>query len=527
MARKKNKEGKTLHEASLQKIKSAFNDQLMLMSRSSIASDVRSRIMDVNYITLRAIARRLSIVSMCINCREQQIHPFLEPAKELGAPGFVIAKKGEVGKRVLGKSNDKRADELTEFIFQTGFEYDSNREDDFVDFGKMLIREVLTIDQVAVELQRNRRGEVAAYWFVDGATVSRAVDTGYQGNKNISFVQELEGKVVATYTNEDMVFDYMFKRADLKYRGFGYSLLEQGVDLVTTLISGISYNRDLFLRDKIPKGFIALQGEADQETVEAVSRYWYAAMQGAGAQFSIPVLPSGKDGVGLEFKQLGQSNRDMEYTKLMMFFLSLFAGVFGIDLAELGIRTDTAQPLIGENVSGRQEHSRDRALRSLLAFLRTIMTKILRKVDKDYEFAFVGIDPEDEAKKYETQNKAISSSRTVNEVRERDGLESLEGEEYDTVLNPQLIQLKQILAGQQQQQGGEPGMPGEEGTEAGGEEQQPGEEQPPEEDQDIGEDEGEWMVDMKDAEEEQPAVKSLQNHLDQLRKEGYTIDIEV
>src|SRR4030042_1529133 len=382
----------TLSEKTLQQIKSTFVQNMQGMQAAGFASDVRKRMMNINFMTLRTIAERLSVVNMCLNARERHILPFLSPATEVGMPGFVVRKKGKTGSPFIGKTNDPRAEELTEFISQTGSLYDPAREDDFVDFGKMMIREVLTIDQVAIELQRNKRGEISAFWLLDGSSISRAMpDKGYEGDKDVAFVQEVEGRVVATYTNEDFIFDFMFNRASLKHRGYGYSILEQAVDLVATLISGITYNRDLFVRDKIPKGFIALAGEADSETIEAISRYWYAAMQSAGAQFSIPILPSGKDGISMDWKQMGQSNRDMEYYKLMLFYLSLFAGVFGIDLAELGIKTETYSSIINPGDSGkRSDNSKDMSLRSLMSFVETVMNKVLAKMDKDYVYSFVG-----------------------------------------------------------------------------------------------------------------------------------------
>ncbi len=515
---------KYTYDASLKKLKTQFESQLMYLTHSTAFSEVRERYMSLNYQVLRTMAARLSPASMVINAREQQITPFLKPVSEPGQPGFVIYKKGKKDKQL--KSKDKRADELTEFINQTGFVYDAAREDDFIDFGKMLLREVLTIDQVAIELQRNRKGEIAAFWLVDGATIRRTTSKGYEQKKHIQFVQLLEEQVVAEYTKEELIFDYMYKRVATEHRGYGYALLEQAVDLVTTLIMGISYNRDLFTKEKIPKGFIALQGEADRESIEAVERYWYMAMSGMGSKFTIPILPSGKDGVALEFKNIGQSNREMEYYKLMLFFLSLFAGVFGMDLAELGIKTDTTQHVLGENTEGRQKYSKSRGLESLLGFIQGIINKIIKKVDEDYIFEFLGINKEDEKDKYAIIKAAIESSRTINEMREEDGLESLEGEENNVSLNPQAVQMRQQLA---MGAGGE-GEEGEEYEEAGTEEESA--EPAQNENNKTGEagKEGEGEED----EHEQflklvgkSETEELENHLESLVKAGYDVDISV
>lgn len=491
-------------DSSLRKLKTEFEDQMLMLTRGNIAGNVREKVMGIDYKVLRRIGERLSIVSIIINTREMQIMPFLSPATDIGAPGFVICKKGGFGRKAL-KTPDSKSKQLVEMVEQTGFVYDPLREDDFMDFGKMFVRELLTIDQVAVELQRNKKGEVGAFWLVDGGSIFRATEEGYEDNPKNAFVQEIEGQVVAIYTREDIIFDYMFKRADLVHRGYGYSLLEQSVDLITTLILGISYNRDIFTKEKIPKGFIALQGEADRETIEAVERYWFMAMSGAGARFRIPIIPSGKEGVSLDFKTLGQSNRDMEYYKLMNFFLSLFAGVFSMDLAELGIKTDMTQQSLGENIEGRVKYSKDRGVEALLTFLSGFMNKIIRKIDEEYEFRFVGVSPEDEEKKYKIHKAAIESTRSINDMLEEDGFDKREGEEYDIPLNQNFIQLRaQIKDGQQQEEGGEEYEEGE------------------------YEEEGEEEAGEEEAEEEvTKSQEALEKHLDTLIKAGYDVEIEI
>jgi len=507
---------KTLYtvDSTLKKLKTVWDDKLLLMTRGGVSANVRERVMTLNYGVLRNISERLSIVNMIINCREMQLMPFFEPARLFGDKGFAISKKGKYDKRFKGK--DKKADQMVEMVQQTGFVYDPLREDDFTDFAKMLVREILTIDQVAIELQYNKKKEIAAFWLVDGATISRATAEGYDNKPDLCFVQEVDGQVTAAYTREELVFDYMFKRASMGHRGYGYSLLEQGVDLVTTLILGISHNRDLFTKDKIPKGFIALQGEADQEVISALERYWYMAMSGAGAKFRIPILPTGKEGVSMDFKMLGQSNRDIEYNKLMLFFLSLFAGVYGMDMAELGIKTEHYQTVLSEGkIEGRQEYSKSRGVPALLNFLATVMNKIIRKIDQDYEFRFVGVDLEDETKKYERATKATAATRTINEMREEDGLETLEGEEYDKVATANLNQLRQFL---QQAQMGE-GMEGEEEYEEG--------EEYEEENPEIADEDEESRAEVEETPTTSKVQKSedLEKHLEQLLKTGYDVEV--
>lgn len=220
------------------------------------------------------------------------------------------------------------------------------------------------------------------------------------------------------------------------------SPVEMAIDVITTLLFGYNHVRDQFLRDRIPKGFISIMGDASQEQIEAIQRYWYYAMTGAGANWNIPILPSGKDGVGVDFKSIGQSNRDMEYHKAMMFVSSIIASVFSVDLAELGIKSEDSQPLMGESLGPRIENSRERGLNSLLFFIEKHMNKILRKVTPKYRFRFLGNNIDDETKRADLNVKRLAVSKTIDELRKEQGEEPFNKVWSTMVLNDKAVQLE-------------------------------------------------------------------------------------
>jgi hypothetical protein len=228
------------------------------------------------------------------------------------------------------------------------------------------------------------------------------------------------------------------------------------------------------MKDKVPKGFLQVMGDVGKPQLDQIRNYWYAAMAGAGGQWAIPILPSGKDGVGIDFKTLSQSNKDMEYHKTIMFVSSLMAAVFSIDLAEMGIKTDDSTSLIGENMEPRIQHSKDRGLGSMLAFIEQHMNKIIRKSSPKYRFKFVGLTPEDEQKKSEVRSKQLATHRTIDEIREEDELEPFNEDWSKMPLQPQAVQIylankqadQQAEMQKQQEQGGD-GYGGENNSPAG------------------------------------------------------------
>jgi len=439
------------------------------------ARGVREKILSIDYLTIRNVVHKVPLINAVINTRVEQVKKFCKYTVDPSKPGFTFVPADPTAK--TKKENAKELFKLSEFLDQTGYQYDSDREDDFADYIEMFVRETLTIDQVATELQRNRRNDIVAFWLLDGATIHRINPKEFKKNHifqvtdKTRFCQMIEQQIYNVYTDEDLVFDYKNKRADIRFRGFGYSPTEMAIDLITTLLFGYTYARDQLMRDRVPKGFIQVMGDVDRDQLDAIREYWYAAMSGAGGRWNIPILPSGKDGIGLDWKNIQNSNRDMEYHKLMMFMSSIIAAVFSIDMAELGIKADDSTALIGETAQPRLASSRDRGLRGLLEFIEQHINKITRKVMPEYKFHFVGLEPDDEQAMAELRKKEVETRMSVDELREADGLKPFNKEWSKVVLNPQAVQLinaeKQAQAQQQQMEmgGGEEGPGGEEGGE--------------------------------------------------------------
>lgn len=444
MARRKKKSNTkaiSFHqESTIKKLQSQLIDPRVQSWLWGGASGVRERIMTLNFETIRRAVHQLPLVNSIINTRVDQILPFLKYATNKNDRGFRFEIENQTEAYKSSTPDDDEIIQLTTFIEQTGFLYDPEREDDLTDYVTMLVRDIYEIDQIATEIQYNRFGEPVAFWALDGAQIARVVDPSMYG-KGIRYIQKIDEKVYEQYGADDLLFDYKFKRSDVRYRGYGYSPVEQCINIITTLLFGYNYIRDQLIRDRVPKGFISVMGDVGKQEMDAIRNYWYAAMTGAGASFSVPILPSGKDGVGIDFKSLNQSNKDMEYHKTMMFVSSLVGAVFGIDLAELGIKTDDSTSLIGENTEPRIQTSRDRGLASMLSFIEQHLNKVIRKVTKKYRFRFVGLEREDEQKREEIRAKQLQVWRSVDEIRKEEGEDPYDEDWSKMPMNPQIVQV--------------------------------------------------------------------------------------
>ena len=544
-----------------------------LWAFTGAARGIRNKILSLDYQVLRNVVSKVPLISAIEQLRIDQIMPYCQLVTEKDQKGFMILPISGI------EPNKKEIAQLIQFVEQTGYEYDPEREDNFGDFVQQLIRDTLEIDQVGTQIQYNRVLQPMAYWSLDPASLRRVDIDNSDYPPDVRFVQYVESKVYRTYTNAEMIFDYKNRRSNLVYRGYGYCLpgyvrivtdqgqlpleqiyndpslliwdgdafrqamrifsgekvvwrlsfsdgttldcsedhyiktwdgvdtvlwkqvknlriseqvipyekekgigglkrisdianlgmsvqmydlsiiggtpqyvaegvyvhnspVEMAIDVITTLLFGYNHLRDQFLRDRVPKGFIQIMGDAAPDQIEAVQRYWYYAMTGAGAQWNIPILPSGKEGMGIEFKQIGNNNRDMEYHKAMMFVSSIITSVFSVDMAELGIKSEDSQPLVGENLGPRIEASRERGLNALLYFIEQHMNKILAKITPKYRFRFIGNNLDDEVKRAELNVKRLSVSKTIDELRREQGEEPFNETWSNIVLNDKAVQIQ-------------------------------------------------------------------------------------
>ena len=409
---------------------------------SAQTSALRQRILKIDHKVLRNVAESLWIINSIINVRNDQLRPFTKRLVKGQRRGFKIV---PLDTSVDEEDVSDDLERLTVFFEKTGFEPDEEREDDFADFCQMILRDLFTVDQVAVEIHYNKRGNPIAFTVLDGTTIKRLDPESEEYKKEyegFAFIQDIDDKFYQLFTHDTMIFDYFYKRSELQYRGYGYSPVEQCIDLLTTLLFGHVFSRDQFQKNKVPQGYIEVMGDVGREQLDTISENWVSTLEGAGGQFAVPVLPSGKDGVGVKFNQLTQKNREMEYSKLMHFLISIICAVFSIDPAEMGIKSDDSNNLAEASLDTRQGSSRDRGLSALLAFIEQICNKVLQRVTDKYAFIFVGHDLEEDQKRADVAKARLEAFSTVDEEREREGLEPFGEDWSEMVANTSLIQMR-------------------------------------------------------------------------------------
>jgi hypothetical protein len=408
--------------------------------------------------TLRRVSTKCWIIQACILNVQKKVKPFLKPSTDRNVRGFVILKKGEDIAKVSGKKSKER-EKIEKFLLNTGITYDQDREDNFVKYGSKIIRDLLEIDQIGTEIQYTRGGDPFAFWAVDSATIEKVVP-GIENPENIKYVQVVDHIPCAFYTKDELIFDFQNPRTDLRYSFYGYSYVEQAIDLVTSVINAFTYNSGFFTENKLPRGMLLIDGDASVETKEMMEDYLAEIMTGTpSSQWKVPVIPSGfKQGEGGQIKwvSLTGTNRDMEFNVWMDYLNSGVTSIFGATLEDLGIHSQKSQPIYENSREPIIKSTKSLVLGDVLSFLQSYLNRIVEKINSDYQIEFVGYERDDPKEVLDLDRGEVESYKTLNEKREEKGLKKLDAAWADIPMNSYAVQLYQG----DQMGGGMAGMPG-------------------------------------------------------------------
>jgi hypothetical protein len=422
--------------------------------------------------TLRAVAAKAWIINCCITHISRKIKPFLKPVTSRNERGFIIHKRFE---QQLNKKEDKEAVKIRDFICATGNYVDPSR-DDFVKYCVKLLRDELTLDQVATEIQYNKKGEAVAFFAVDAATIERVIPE--KENETVfKYLQIVDGMPSAGYTQDNMIFDFENPRTDIYHSMYGYSLVEQAVDLITSEINTFIYNAGNFTENKLPKGMLLLNSDANSDVIDEMEDYIAEIMSGGPLnQWRIPIIPSGDKDAKLEWKAIN-TNREMEFQAWLDYLSSGVMALFGCSADELGIQSQKSQAMFENGGQDRMAAAKSSLLGDLLVFFESYINKIVAKINPEYVLEFVGYEKDNPNTVADLDEKEVRTWKSVNEKRAEKGLDPIDLTKIenpaDLPMNVQLVQLFQSQQAQDDMGGDMDGMGGfgdEEGGEENGEE---------------------------------------------------------
>lgn len=430
------------------------------------------------------------IIRAIVNTRIEQVQNFLHFSEDEQKEGYTIRKKKglfqEKNANDLSDEDKRKVEKIVEFLENGGWNEKWDNIDGFQDFIRKITFDSLTLDQLAFELLRNRNWELEKFRAVD-ASLIRFLDTvdprqrdNYEEYRFKGYLPRYcmvwEDMILKNPVTQESILYYPWelgfgirnKTSNIRKNGYGTSELETLVEIITWILWGMQYNGNFFSQGSQPKGFVNVKNQnISNSTLNEFRQAWTQTMRGVQNSHRVPVI----NGIDLEWIDLQKNNRDMEFNEWLKFLIIIGCAVYRMDPTELGFQfKDQAQIFGQDGQKARLQHSREKGLKPILIFLENIITKyIVSELDEDWEFAFTGIEVEDE----EAQVKLDMDKLDKGMVAMQDIFQKYSGRPFDPEKDIIINQVYQTAkqAEQQQQMFGasvpgqsqEEGVPGEEG----------------------------------------------------------------
>jgi hypothetical protein len=414
-----------------------------------------------------SVLRRMGdihIVKSIVSTRVEQIMNFMDFSEDEQKEGFTIRKKKSLfstGDEKLTNEDKKKISKIVDFLEKGGWTDKWDNVDSLQEFVSKIMSDSLTLDQLAFEMVRNRMWELQKFRAVD-ASLIRFLDSvdprQREGFEQYRFKGHLPRycmvwdemilhnpitKEPILYYPWELGFGIRNKTSDVRRNGYGVSELETLVNIITWILWGFSYNANFFSQGSQPKGFINIKNpNISDSTLQEFRQAWTQTMAGVYNSHRTPVI----NGIDLEWVDLQKlSNRDMEFNEWIKFLIIMTCSVYRIDPSELGFNFKESQQIFGQDGQReRLKHSREKGLKPLLIFLQGIITKyIVSELDENYEFAFTGIEVEDEEAQVKLDSEKLSSGM----VSMQDIFKKYNGRDFDPEKD---IILNQVYQGMKQ-----------------------------------------------------------------------------
>lgn len=407
------------------RVKSKFIDAFDLISAYSGVRDKHTRI---TFELLRRMAATCEPVAAILKLRCNQAASFTKLPRSRSDAGFTITTRDPSQK--VRSAENKEIKRLQDFLLQTGFDPNPRRKDNFDSFMRKIVRDSLVMDAYAVEIvpgKNPRKFPIAELWAVDGATIRIAEEEHYRPvveeelEGDVDYIQEIDGKVVAEYTSEELLYGIRNPSTELDKNGYGTSELEEGINLITSILLAAQFNRSYFSNNSTPRGFLELKGNYTEEHLDAFKRAWRQQLEGAANSWRTPIMAFDDDGE-LKWVPLDdKSHRDMEYHLWLDWLTNVLCSLYGCNPAELGFKGyQPNSPSLSEGSEKESiEQGEDKGLVPLMTNISNMLNSgVIWRLNPDMSLLFTGLDADerDEEQKWYLGWQA-AGVMTTNEVR--------------------------------------------------------------------------------------------------------------
>ena len=222
-----------------------------------------------------------------------------------------------------------------------------------------------------------------------------------------------------TYTLDEVIY---FKEDDPTEDGKTQSLVEGAYEWIEAEVNATDWNRVFFRNNAVPPFLIETPVAMQPEAVKRLKQSFDEGYQGIANQHKMGVLP-----VGAKVHELSTGHKDMDFAVLDERFQDKICAVFQVPKIVLGISTDVNRATAD---AARYVFAMFAIEPQMQTIVDTLNEFFIPQFTNDPVYlTFDTPVPEDETQELEEKKAALAGQpyRSVNEIREEEGLEPVKG----------------------------------------------------------------------------------------------------
>jgi len=415
------------------------------------AGGYRDRNSPVSFEVLRSMSIKDSIIASVITKHQEDKY----------SEGFKIKMRNKDDQP--SKEDQKNIDELENWILNTGSDQDrpEKYKRDFTELLALITKDLLTYDQIAIELVPAQDGSIAYLVPVSGGSIRFASKKSQITQNDIlllddenkermdpdsrpyDYVQVYQGRIVRGFYREELIFKMMNPTTDIDSYGYSMGPLELLANVVMNHLNAEAHNRLFFIQGFASRGIIHIEGEIPAQQLEAFRKQWREQTSGVTNSWRTPIIAGGDR---LNWVKLQENNRDMEWSNWVDYLIKIICAVYLISPQEINFDNTKNQSTSFGDSGKRNEvqvkESKYKGLKPILKFYESIINEcIIKSISEDlyrrYKFVFCGLDNESQSDELQRQAEEGKTFKTVNEIRAERDMEPIEG--GDIILDPNYL----------------------------------------------------------------------------------------
>ncbi len=254
------------------------------------------------------------------------------------------------------------------------------------------------------------------------------------------YVQVIRGKIERAYTSDELKIGIRNITTDIYNNGYGLSEIELSVSLITGHLNAEFYNQAYFTQGFSAKGILHIKAAINRRKLESVRQQWQHMIRGSKNAFQTPIFAGVNE---VQWIPLTQNHDDIGFEGWMRYLIKMICSIFQIDPHELGIGfkdEGSGGGLSGDNTQEKVKLSKDKGLIPLIRHLENYINEnVVKAFDDRFVIEFTGLSVEDRKESLDRQSLERMFKKTVNELRDEDGLPPLPGMD-DVILGPEYMQ---------------------------------------------------------------------------------------